>query len=192
MSEKLPDPRRVDLPSLARNAGLFEGNLPRAGLERLSLSLLPSPNDSAGPPDSADPPMHWRATAEQRRQRGGGEPELWLHLQVDTVVTLQCQRCLQPMRQPLAVDRQLRFVRDEAEAARLDEESEHDVLVLPASLDLLELLEDELILALPLVPRHDVCLSPLPMSAADAGADDTDDEPHPFAALAALRRPEPS
>jgi uncharacterized protein len=186
MTEKLSDVRRVDLPSLARNAGLLEGDLSQAGLERLATSLLPL---DPGAPES---PMHWRATAEQRPQRGGGEPELWLHLQVDTMVTLQCQRCLQPMRQPLAIDRKLRFVRDEAEAARLDEESEHDVLVLPAGLDLIELLEDELILALPLVPRHSVCPSPLPMSAADPGADETDDEPHPFAALAALRRPEPS
>jgi uncharacterized protein len=187
MSEKAPDPRRVDLPSLARHAGMLEGDLPQAGLKRLALSLLsPEP----GAPDS---PMHWRATAELRPQRGGGEPELWLHLKVDTVVSLECQRCLQPMRQPLTVDRLLRFVRDEVEAARLDEESEHDVLVLPASLDLIELLEDELILALPLVPRHDICPQPLPMSVADPGAhDDADDEPHPFAALASLRRPEPS
>ena len=185
MTELVPDLRRVDLPSLSRHAAMLEGDLSLACLERLATSLLPPEN---GKPDS---PVQWRATAEQRPQRGG-EPELWLHLQVDTEVTLQCQRCLQPMRQPLVVDRQVRFVRDEAEAARLDEESEHDVLVLPSHLDLIELLEDELILALPLVPRHDVCPLPLPMSAADPGADDTDDAPHPFAALAGLRRTDPS
>jgi uncharacterized metal-binding protein YceD (DUF177 family) len=86
-----------------------------------------------------------------------------------------------------AADRRLRFVDGEDEAARLDEDSDDDVLALPASLDVPALIEDELILALPLVPRHEVCPQPLPMSAADEGAED--EAPHAFAALAHLRRP---
>jgi uncharacterized protein len=89
------------------------------------------------------------------------------------------------MSETLRVQRRFRFMRSEEEALRLDEDSEDDVLVLPARLDLLELLEDELILALPIVPRHEVCPTPLPMpvqaEAAEAPA------PNPFAALAALR-----
>ena len=79
-------------------------------------------------------------------------------------------------------------MRGEAEAARLDEESEDDVLELPPRLDLHALVEDELILALPLVPRHER----LPGAAARAGGTDAPEDdapaPHPFAALAALRR----
>jgi hypothetical protein len=119
------------------------------------------------------------------RPVAGGDPEIWLHLMAHAEVVLQCQRCLQPTLERLTVDRRFRFVRNEDEAARLDEESEDDVLALPERLDLEELLEDELILGLPLVPRHGQCQHPLPMRAADPGADD--EAPNPFAALAALR-----
>jgi uncharacterized protein len=86
------------------------------------------------------------------------------------------------------VQRRFRFVRNEDEAARLDEESEDDVLALPARLDLQALLEDELILALPIVPRHALCPEPLPLPAAEP-LDEEAPAPNPFAALAALRRP---
>jgi uncharacterized protein len=48
------------------------------------------------------------------------------------------------------------------------------------------LVEDELILSLPIVPRHDQCPDPLPMP-----VDELDEGPaaHPFQALAALKRP---
>ncbi len=93
------------------------------------------------------------------------------------------------MPQHVAVDRALRFVRGEDEAARLDEESDDDVLALAGRLDLAELAEDELILALPLVPMHDACPQPLAADMAPAGADEAAGpaRPNPFASLAALR-----
>jgi uncharacterized protein len=132
--------------------------------------------------------VSWSAAGEQRLQ-AGAPPQTWLRLQAQTTVTLQCQRCLQPMAETLALDRWFRFVGSEDEAERLDEDSEEDVLVVSRRFDLLELLEDELILALPLVPRHETCPQPLPMS---AGEDDVGGEAaaeNPFAALAALRGP---
>jgi len=62
------------------------------------------------------------------------------------------------------------------------------VLALLPSLDLRALVEDELILALPLIPRHDTCPLPLPMSAGSAELAADGPPAHPFAALAALRR----
>jgi uncharacterized protein len=52
-------------------------------------------------------------------------------------------------------------------------------------LDLHGLVEDELLLALPLVPMHEHCPRQLPMSAGDA---EVAPAPKPFAALASLRR----
>jgi uncharacterized protein len=92
------------------------------------------------------------------------------------------------VREHLALDRWLRFVEDEAQAAELDAELDDDVLALPRWLDLVELIEDELLLALPLVPRHAVCPVPLPM-ALEAETAPAEEAPHPFAALAALKRP---
>ncbi len=181
------DPRRLDLPLFCRQAALLQGDWPQAGFTRLQDSLHPLPGDRL------PPPVHWQAQGEQRPVTGG-EPELWLHLRAETEVVLQCQRCLQPSTEALALDRRLRFVRGEDEAARLDEDSEDDVLALQPRTDLHELLEDELILALPLVPMHAHCPQPLvvepePLAAAAATSGPGQERPHPFAALGALRRP---
>ena len=87
----------------------------------------------------------------------------------------------------LEAERRIYFVEGEAAAAALDAETDDDVLALAPSLDVAELIEDELLLSLPLVPRHDNCPEPLPRPFVDV-------EPHadpadsPFAALAALKR----
>jgi uncharacterized protein len=170
------DPKRLDLRAFADAGAELTGEQSQDELPRLVAGLLRT--------DSTPPPVRWQARGEWRPVTGAA-PELWLHLQVATTVTLQCQRCLQPMRADLDVDNDFRFVADEDEAARLDEEIEEDVLVESRQFDLLELVEDELILALPIVPRHDACPTPLPVAeeAPEAAA------PNPFAALAALRRP---
>jgi uncharacterized protein len=69
-----------------------------------------------------------------------------------------------PVELEVDVARALRFVADEATAEALDAESEDDVLALPRRLDLHDLVEDELLLALPLVPMHTTCPVPLPLS----------------------------
>ena len=81
-------------------------------------------------------------------------------------------------------------MRGEAAAEALDAEIEDDVLALSKSLDLRELVEDELLLALPIVPRHDVCPQPLPLPVDSAPApEDPTERPHPFAALQRLKLP---
>lgn len=172
--DKPLDPHTLDVVVACRLGAVLEGAWPVAGMERLAASL-------AGPSDAA---AVWRAVASQKPV-AGGEPELWLDLAAQAEVPLQCQRCLQPMAVALEIDRRFRFARSEEEAAELDELSEDDVLALPQRLDLAELLEDELILSLPLVPRHDECPEPLPLPAEEPEAED--EVPHPFAALAALR-----
>jgi uncharacterized protein len=171
------DARALDLRALCRDGATREGRWPLAGMARLAESLY-----GPLPPDSV---VRWAAQGLSRPV-AGGEPELGLQLGAQAVVPLQCQRCLQALAEPLVLDRRLRFVAGEDEAARLDEASEDDVLALPALLDLHALVEDELILALPLVPRHPgACPEPLPLAADDAGADEP--AAHPFAALQALR-----
>jgi uncharacterized protein len=89
---------------------------------------------------------------------------------------------------PLAIDQRLRFVRGEAQAEALDAEIEEDVLALSKSLDLRELVEDELLLALPIVPRHGVCPQPLPLLQGDAAPpDEVPERENPFAALQGLK-----
>lgn len=167
-------PRVIDVKPFCRDGTTVEAATPLASLRRLAGSLQ-------GVPDTAVP---WSAAGSVKPVTGGA-PENWLHLQAHTAVPLQCQRCLQTYLQDLQVDRRFLFVANESLAERLDEELEDDVLVMPARLDLAELLEDELILALPLVPRHEGnCPEPLPVPA-DTLAQDAPAKP--FAALAALR-----
>ncbi len=176
MSRPPFDPQRLDVRAFADAGNHLDGELASANLLRLADSVLRT--------DAAPPPVRWSARGELRPVTGG-RPELWLQLQAATTVTQQCQRCLQPMAVPLAVDRWFRFAASEEEAERLDEESEDDVLVESRRFDLPALIEDELILALPLVPRHEACPQPLAVPAAE---DATEAAPNPFAALEALRR----
>jgi uncharacterized protein len=112
---------------------------------------------------------------------------VWLHIEASTQVMLECQRCLGPFAVDVGAKRSFLFVHGENTAAELDSDSEDDVLALTRSLDVPELIEDELLLALPLVPRHETCPVPLPAAGSAASPED-EDAPHPFAALAALKR----
>lgn len=133
-------------------------------------------------------PVQWVARGEARSDLLG-QPQYWLHLQADTEVTQTCQRCLGPMAVPVQVDRWFRFVADEATATEQDETSEEDILVLTPDFDLHGLIEDEILLALPYIPRHDVCPAQVPMAVADPGFEAPATRPNPFAALAGLKSP---
>lgn len=179
--EKIHEPRRLDVRAFAAAGAALSGTWPQTDFERLVASLMPGADAPAG--------VDWSVQGEQRPVTGGA-PQTWLRLSASTTVALQCQRCLQPVAETLAVERWFRFADDEQEAERLDEELEDDVLVASRTFDLHELVEDELILALPLVPRHEVCPEPLPMSAGEADEPE-EAAPNPFAALAALKRQTP-
>ncbi|MBK6469360.1 MAG: DUF177 domain-containing protein [Betaproteobacteria bacterium] len=177
MKERGSDPHALDVMALCKAAGTLQGQWPLAAMARLSESFCAASDGNA-----TWQARGWLAPAL------GGEPEVWLELQGAAEAPLVCQRCLQPMNEHLQVQRRFRFVSSEDEAARLDEESDDDVLALPARLNLQSLLEDELILALPIVPRHGVCPDPLPLLN-DGPPEEEAPAPNPFAALAALRRP---
>ncbi|MGA0610294.1 YceD family protein [Caldimonas sp. KR1-144] len=176
------NPRRLDVAAFATAGTELQGQAPLADLPRLAESAVAA--------ESA-PLVSWRAQGE-RKTRVGAPAEIWLHLHAAVEMPLECQRCLAPVTAPVEVDRRLRFVDGgEAAAAALDADSEDDVLPLSRSLDLIELVEDELLLALPIVPRHEVCPKPLPVPAAAPAQPDADNEPakpNPFAALAKLKK----
>lgn len=187
MALKPLNPARLDVAAFARAQGTLSGELPLASLPRLQHSTV-------APADGLPGDCAWQAEG-LLRQPTGDAPQLRLHLRARARVWLTCQRCLQPAPHELQVDRMLRFVPTEEEAARLDEaEDDEDVLALPRALDLHELVEDELILALPIVPRHEQCPEPLawqpePPAAQAAPADAPGTAAaHPFAALAKLKR----
>jgi uncharacterized protein len=70
-----------------------------------------------------------------------------------TTLNLVCQRCLQPLAFPLAIEMKLGLVYSEASAQELQEAYDPLIMDQPR-LDLWLLVEDELMLALPIVPMH--------------------------------------
>ncbi|AVP57230.1 YceD family protein [Pulveribacter suum] len=135
--------------------------------------------------------VDWSADGQVRTTHGMGG-QVWLHLKVQATVPLMCQRCLQPVDVPLAVEREFRFVADEATAEALDDESEEDLLAFSREFNLRELIEDELLMALPLVPRHEECPVPVQLDSSDEDFEAASASvPNPFAALASLRKDKP-
>jgi uncharacterized protein len=175
MVARRTDPRRLDVAALAAASGRLEGTLDAPLIERWREMQSP-------PADVPLPPVRWTARGEQRH-RSGEVPQSWLHLQVQAEAWLTCQRCLQPFTRAIEISRAFRFVATEGEAEALDADSEDDVLAPSASFDLIGLIEDELLLAWPLVPRHERCSQPDHAKGQDGPAAVA----HPFAALAALK-----
>ena len=117
-----------------------------------------------------------------------GIDEPWLHLSASTKLTQVCQRCMGVVDLGVQFERDFRFVASEALAEVEDEESEEDVLVISKAFNLLQLIEDELLMAIPPIPMHEVCPRPVKLQAADPGFHGAPAEsPNPFAALQALK-----
>ena len=169
------DPTRLDVAALAGAGDALSGFWPGRTLTRLAETQSP-------PHDIGLADVAWQCAGQKHAQHVG-QAELWLTLGVQTEVWLTCQRCLQPMRLRLDIQQRLQFVRGQMEAEALDEEAEHDVLALTKALDLRELVEDELLLALPLVPKHDSCPQPLPMADSTANEPELEPQVSPFAVL---------
>jgi uncharacterized protein len=175
MAARRLEPHRLDVAALAAHGERIEGELePRT---------MPRWREMQSPPvDASLASVRWEARGEQTR-RSGEEPQSWLHLRVSADAWPVCQRCLQPFRTPVEIDRRFRFVATEAEAEALDADSEDDVLAPSAAFDLIGLIEDELVLGWPLVPRHADCGQP----AHRAGEERPGAAGSAFAALAAWK-----
>lgn len=184
-------PQKLDVGAFIDSGEVLEGHLPVASLKRLAGGLF------AEADLSSLPPVQWRVQGRLIPQRVG-KPQRWLDIEVHGTFPWECQRCLHAVDLPIEVARSIRFVEDEAAAANLDADSEDDVLAISRAFDLSELLEDELIMAQPLVPRHQECPTDVArhMRSADAveassapeSGEQEGGKPHPFAALAALKK----
>ena len=125
------------------------------------------------------------AQARLALQSAGGVATGVLVVRAETRLT--CQRCLRPMRQVLESNSRLAFVEREADAVPADHEA---ITGDPRQVDLAELVEDELLLSLPLMPRHgdgEGCAADKRQPTGDAGAGPPQQEMRrPFAGLKEL------
>ena len=160
--------KAIDLFEFCRNKQRLSGDVPVSDFARLTVELADNKGELA-----------WSL------QGGQHEPgSAQLTLQLEGEVHLICQRCLTAYPLAIASKSLLVLAKTEAEAdeteARLDDDS-IDVIVPSGSQDLMVLVEDEALLALPLSPRHESC----PAGAAPGTVNDKAESP--FAVLKKLK-----
>ena len=170
-------PQRLDVRAFAQEGGQLSGEGRLADFPRLAAEAQQITREH---------PVRWSADAELRKP-DHLHPEVWLRLTASAVLPMTCQRCLDRVETPLSVDRSFRFVADEDTAAAQDEEAEEDVLAVSRTFDLLGLVEDELLMEVPAVPRHEVCPVSVRLSAADPDFDEGQPRENPFARLKVLK-----
>lgn len=159
----LADPWR-----LAELRKVFEGRLAPSVFARLAEAV-------EGVEEGVDYTLRFGKTNDGRAR---------VECHVSAHLIMRCQRCLEPLAVPVDSYFQLGLVGSEAEAEQLPEDLD-PLLVSDQPVRLPDLLEDELLLCLPLVPMH--------REGECGGASlSAEDEPetkkdNPFAVLAALK-----
>ncbi|WP_407354487.1 YceD family protein [Luteimonas sp. R10] len=167
MSAQVPEV--VDAWRMVAAGRVFEGRLPLSGMSRLRDVLL----DGEG---------------EAEFSLGFGRDALqvpYAELRIEAALPLLCQRTLQRFLHPVRIEQRLGLIRDEADEAALPPGYEALLLAADGELRPAELVEDELILAVPLVPVAPDSESverdwPVPA--------DEEERANPFSALAALKK----
>ena len=147
----------------------FEGTFVPAELERLQDSLA----DDRGE-------LRYRITAQLDPNR---RKVVWCI--IEGFVFLTCQASLEAFRHEVSISDRLVLVDSEEELPAIEEESEsEDYVVAEEPLDIRDLVEDAVLLALPMIPRK----PGLEGAKAGEGHDDAA-KPSPFAVLEGLKRP---
>ncbi len=173
------DARHLNIEAFAKSNGSIASSENLAQFERLLEEA-----QGAG----ALNPVRFTAQG-MTRPNGATSEQIWLVLAAEVALPQTCQRCLGPVDVPVSFERDFRFVASEEVAAVEDEESEEDVLVLSRDFNLLELVEDELLMALPVVPKHEVCPGAVKLQVTDPDfVEDEQEKPNPFAVLGQLKK----
>jgi uncharacterized protein len=161
----LIDPQRLSTKPL-----VLEGRFSPADLERLDESLA-----------NGEGELRYRITAaldEHRRKM--------VSCIINGFVFLTCQTSLEAFRHEIAVDDRLVLVDEESQLPPAEEESDtEDYLVAGEPLDIRDLVEDAVLLALPMVPRKPGLAEPR-----EEAAQPQSQRESPFAALASLKKHE--
>jgi len=166
-------PESLDLLSTAGAGRSLRGSIPLGRLERVLPALASSDGEL-------------QVVFELGRDPGG---IYYLAGTIQGEVAINCQRCLEPVKQALDLVFRLGLVQDEAAIAALPEHYEA-LLVTGEPARVADIVSDEVLLALPLVPLHENdsrCQSVLKEYQPQA------DEPResPFAILEELKQKQP-
>jgi len=139
--------------ALATQGWTIEGKIPLVELERLSASIRSSQsnddeNKSASNDIDGDVVFTLNFDIDE-----GGVPRIGGN--IATTLRLQCQRCLEDMKYPVSVKVRLGIV-PSREAAKNLPDIYDPLVVSDEEISIASILEDELILAMPIVAMHDI------------------------------------
>ncbi|MRR50078.1 MAG: metal-binding protein [Rhodocyclaceae bacterium] len=129
----------IDSLEFSRQGRNMEGRVAASDLPRLADSLA-----------DAGSVLSWRLWGEKDE-----EGKLFLVLTVEGVLSLTCQRCLANMTWPLDITERLLLVPEGTPWPEDElEDDSLDAIAAEREMSVLTLVEDEVLLALPAVPRH--------------------------------------
>ncbi|HNE25622.1 MAG TPA: YceD family protein [Pseudomonadales bacterium] len=131
-------PPHVDAVKLCQQGGRLSGGVSFVQLERLAQQLCDTDGQA-----HAD----WLFSLDEQSRKV-------IHGSVDALVSLVCQRCLEPVQVAVHADTALALVWSDEQAAQLSRTLD-PVLMETDMLDVLATVEDELLLALPIVAAHE-------------------------------------
>ena len=159
----------VDPFRLVAEKQILEGDLSISSLERLRQTIL-----------SQDRTLHYHIV--------GGADQLsrpTIRLVLEGEVGLSCQRCMEPMLFLVDIDTTVTlFNSEDALLAAEEEDPTIEGLVFAELSDILWLIEEEVILALPYVGTHETCDGVI----GQVGSEKSEHQPNPFSILKHLKR----
>ncbi|MFQ5469390.1 MAG: YceD family protein [Gammaproteobacteria bacterium] len=171
MFDRLPNV--VNPLRMAESGQILTGDISLTSMARLSQQLV----DQVG-------------TVSTRLEFGVDAQKIcYLDGQFSSKLALICQRCMRPMTYRVDTGFKLAFVESESEAEQLPEEYEPCILE-EHTVTLTTLIEDELMLSLPIVPMHDSDVCKVNYSFGEKGAEseaDMTDKINPFSELEKLK-----
>lgn len=131
-----PLPRQIRISEFCGGARTLDQSVPVTSMPRLARMLA----DAGGEVEVR--------LGGRRDARGAG----WIEGRAGGALCLRCERCMEAFEWPLALDLSIRIVAGEEEEARIIAEAD-TWMAQDDALPLAEAVEDEIILALPLVAR---------------------------------------
>lgn len=167
-------PEFLDLARVSRQPLELVGRVRIGGLPRLSAALADNRGEAS-----------LKLTA-----RDDGSGRILVQGEVEAGLGLICQRCLQPMQYEVSASFDLVWVRNDAEMQTVQQAACDPLLSADGRIRLGDLIEDELILALPIVALHDVevCSADRKLPDAISQKPETPVKQNPFAVLAQLKQ----
>lgn len=172
-------PHHIDIKKIADDGFAWRGLITADDMSRIADSVH----------QMSDAPIELSVTITKNNDI------IWFSFDIVCSCLVICQRCLKPMPQAFDTITKLALLTDDSQETLLDDDQEwllladvSDVVGKELRLTLMDVIEDELLLNMPLAPKHEIghpdCV---PVEQINEEEEDDEEKDNPFAALAALK-----